>query len=111
MAITHTWEILSFERLKTKDSLSNVVSRFWGYLVSVDSANDVTLKTEFVYNFESTDPGVEWTVDADTFTEFESLTQSQVEGWIDSTFANDLKNRAETQISESLNIDRVEPPW
>ena len=111
MSVTHTWEITSFERLKTKDSCSNVVQKFWGNLVSVDDVNNVTLKTPFAHNFEDTEPGVAWTVDPDTFTAFESLTQSQVEGWIDTTFANELKAAAEASIADSLNTDYANPPW
>lgn len=111
MSVTHTWEIISFERLKTKDSCSNVVQKFFGNLVSVDDVNDVTLKTPFAHNFEDLEPGVEWTVDPDTFTAFESLTQSQVEGWIDTDFANELKASAEASIASSLNTDYANPPW
>lgn len=111
MAITHTWEITNFEKLKTKDSYSNVVSKFSGKLISVDDVNDVTIVSEFIYDFESTELGAEWTVNSDTFTPFESLTQSQVEGWIDVDFANDLKAAAESRIAMSLNTEHSDPPW
>ena len=101
MAITYTWEFPQLDCYLSKDAKTNVVYTVHWRLHGVEGANNAE-----VYGSESID-----TSDLSNFIEFNNLTESDVEGWINDVTS--LKNNIANSIEEQKTPTTTEkaPPW
>jgi len=112
MANTYNWTINKLDVRPTQDSLSNVVYNIhWGYTATSD-------QTDADGNaYSATNIGVQIvsTPDPSNFTAFESLTQADVEGWLEASDLDvaGLKASLDLQIEKLITPDSValDAPW
>lgn len=105
MAITYTWIISQLECKPEQDGLTNVVTTVHWRLRGVESEH-----TAEVYGSVAL-PGP-----GEPFTSYESLTQAQVEGWVESALGEQVqqyRDNIATQIAALINPPIVRPalPW
>ena len=101
MAITYTWEFSQLDCYLSKDAKTNVVYTVHWRLKGVEG-----WISEEIYGSASID-----TSDLSNFIEFDSLTESDVEGWISDVVA--LKTNISNTIEEKKNPTTTAklPPW
>lgn len=112
MANTYTWTINKLDVRPTQDSLSNVVYNIhWGYTATSD-------QTDADGNaYSATNIGTQTVTAPDpaAFTAFESLTQTDVEGWLENSSLDltSLKNSLDKQIEKLITPESValDAPW
>lgn len=101
------WVVTKFERLKSYDEYSNVISRVLGNLVCVDS--DSAEKSVYPFAVRLDVDGIE------SFVDFNNINEQIVLEWIQSTWGeqkiNDIKYMLVNEIEERLNTELVSPPW
>lgn len=111
MANTYTWVINKLDVRPIKDSLLNVVYNInWTYTATSD-------QTDADGNFHKVDligTSLVGEPDASNFTDFDSLTQAQVEEWLsaDESIAN-IQTNADTQVERLITPTSVAKnvPW
>ena len=111
MANTYAWTINKLDVRPTQDSLSNVVHTIhWTYTATSDQldSNGNPYKTELIGTSPVGEP------DAANFTNFENLTQAQVEEWLaaDQSIAN-IQEAADSQLEEKITPSSItkDIPW
>ena len=111
MANTYSWTINKLDVRPTQDSLTDVVYNvhFTYTATSNQTDSDGNAYTSSIIG-TSTIP----TPDADNFTDFDSLTQSNVEGWLEAELT---VSEYQSQLNDSIN-EKITPtsetkdvPW
>lgn len=109
MSITYTWSISSFEKLKTKESFTNVAAKIFGELVAIDDATDTRAVRPFSVDLDLA------ALDADTFISFESITEETAISWVQTVWGvegvNYEKQLLAEQLADILNTEFVSAPW
>ena len=104
MAVTYTWEFPQLNCYPTKDSKTNVVFNVeWRYTGTEGSYSSVEYGTAPV----ATD-------DLSNFIAYDSLTKTDVEGWMGTALDVDaIKSRISTAIDNQKNPTEIskDPPW
>ena len=104
MAITYTWKFPHLDCNPTKDSKTNVVFNVdWRYTGTEGNYSSVEYGTASV----ATD-------DLSNFIAYDSLTKTDVEGWMGTALDVDaIKSRISTAIDNQKNPTEIskEPPW
>ena len=112
MANTYAWTINKLDVRPTQDSLSNVVYNIhWGYTATSDQTdadgNAYSATNIGVKSVSAPDPS--------NFTAFESLTQADVEGWLEASDLDidALKASLDLQVEKLITPDSValDAPW
>ena len=108
MAITYTWNVSTVDT-KTIDSNSDVIYNVHWRLNAEDDANQDSEGnniTAGVYGTQSLD-----TSDLSNFTNFDSVTSSQVQGWVEAAMGEEavqgLKDSLDSQIAELITPSSV----
>ena len=112
MANTYNWEINSMDRYPTQNTLTGVVHTIHWRMraISDQKSEDGSLYTASVFGaYSLAEP------DAENYIEYEDLTQSIVEGWLENSNLDvaKLKSDLDDQINRlitPLNLTEV-PPW
>ena len=109
MSITYTWYISSFERLKVKDSFSNVAAQVFGELAAEDDATGTKAVRPFSVKLDLS------ALDADTFISFESIDEATAIGWVNAVWGEEGVNAEKQvladQLAEMLNTEFTNAPW
>lgn len=96
MEITYTWEITAMEVVLNQDGLSNVVSNIdWRLIATVEGKK-----------FRAEHWGKQYVSapEAESFTNYESLTKEQVVGWLENALdADQLRENLAHQIDLQAN--------
>ena len=104
MAITYTWEFPQFNCYPTKDSKTDVVFNVgWRYTGTEGEYSSVEYGTISIP-----------TDDLSSFIPYDSLTKTDVEGWMSTALDVDaLKSRLSTLIANQKNHSEIskDPPW
>ena len=83
MAISYTWDVSTVDTYPTKDSKADVIHKVHWRLKGVDGSNNDANgnpQTYEVYNIQVLD-----TSDLSSFTAFDSVSTSDVKGWLEAT--------------------------
>ena len=112
MANTYNWEINAMDRYPTQNSLTGVVHTIhWRmHAISDQKSEDGSLYTASVFGaYNLAEP------DAGNYTEYEDLTQSIVEGWLENGNLDieQIKSDLDDQINlliAPINLQEA-PPW
>ena len=109
MAIGYTWDVSTVDTYPTKSGKSNVVHNVHWRLTAEDDANqdaDGNNWTATVYGTQALD-----TSDLSSFTNWSSLSASDVQGWVEAAMGSDevtsLKSGLDAQIAEKINPSSV----
>ena len=103
--ITYTWGIAQLEAAPTDNDLTNVVKTIHWTLSAVHD-DGFTASSYGSVSLESPE--------ADSFVEYEDLTQQMVEGWLEAKLDGDtLRDNLATQIAREQDPPIVTPslPW
>jgi len=106
MANTYSWTINALDVYPSQDSLTNVVYNIhWG-LTATSSETDAD---GVAYSATSIGTQTVEAPDADSFTEFDSLTQEIVEGWLESSDMDieSMKDSLDSQLLEKITPTSV----
>lgn len=106
MANTYSWKINALDAYPSKDSLNNVVYNIhWGLTATSDQTDDEGVAYSATSIGTQTVPSPE----ADDFTEFDSLTQEIVVGWLESSDMDieSMKESLDSQLSEKITPTSV----
>jgi len=109
MAIGYTWDVSTVDTYPTKSGKSNVVHNVHWRLKAEDDANQDSNgnnQTATVYGTQALD-----TSDLSSFTNWSSLSASDVQGWVEAAMGadavKDLKAGLDAQIAEKINPSSV----
>ena len=100
MAISYKWNCKKFDTYPSKGGKSNVVHNVHWRLVATDDTNkdvDGYFQTVEVYGEQSLD-----TSDLSSFKNWSSLTNSDVQGWVESALGSDKVTKMKTGLSEDI---------
>lgn len=106
MANTYSWTINALDVYPSQDSLNNVVYNIhWG----LTATSDQTDADGNAYSATSIGTQTVGAPDSDSFTEFDSLTQEIVEGWLESSDMDieSMKESLDSQLSEKITPTSV----
>lgn len=111
MANTYAWTINKLDVRPTQDELSNVVYNIhWTYTATSDQLDSDG--NPYTVSLIGTSPAGE--PDASDFTDFENLTQAQVEGWLaaDASISN-IQEAADAQLEQIITPTSItkDVPW
>ena len=108
MAITYTWNVNTVDVYQSEEGHSNVIYLVHWRLNATDTEVDAEGNTYVasVYGTQSLD-----TSDLSNFTNFESVTSSQVQGWVETAMGEEevanLKAALDSQIENQKNPTSV----
>jgi len=109
MAINYTWDVSNVDVYPTESGHSNVIYNVHWRLSGEDDANndaDGNPLSSSVYGSIGLD-----TSDLSNFTEFDNVTVSQVQGWVEAVMGADqvqaYKDGIDAQIAEKINPSSV----
>ena len=109
MAISYKWNCKKCDTYPSKGGKSNVVHNVHWRLVATDDTNkdvDGYFQTVEVYGEQSLD-----TSDLSSFKNWSSLTNSDVQGWVESALGSntvtDMKARLDAEIAEKVSPTSV----
>jgi len=104
MAISYEWDCKTHDRYKTHNSKNNVVYNvYWRLTATDDSNNDAegNPQTATFYGSQGLD-----TSDLSSFKNWSSLTNSDVQGWVETAMGSDkvtdMKARLDAEIAEKV---------
>lgn len=100
MAISYKWNCKKCDTYPSKGGKSNVVHNVHWRLVATDDTNkdvDGYFQTVEVYGEQSLD-----TSDLSSFKNWSSLTNSDVQGWVESALGSDKVTKMKTGLSEDI---------
>ena len=100
MAISYKWNCKKCDTYPSKGGKSNVVHNVHWRLVATDDTNkdvDGYFQTVEVYGEQSLD-----TSDLSSFKNWSSLTNSDVQGWVESALCSDKVTKMKTGLSEDI---------
>tara|TARA_R110001592_G_scaffold271495_1_gene538042 strand:+ start:380 stop:727 length:348 start_codon:yes stop_codon:yes gene_type:complete len=111
MANTYNWEINAMDRYPTQDSLTGVVHTIhWRMYATSDQAGEdgdpYTANVFGTYNLAEPD--------TENYIEYANLTQSIVEGWLDSNLdVAQIQSGLDDQINQLITPSNLTeaPPW
>jgi hypothetical protein len=111
MANTYNWTINKLDVRPTQDSLSDVVYNIhWTYTAT----SDKTDPDGNAYTAEAIGTSIVGEPDPESFTDFDNLTKSQVEEWLnaDGSLAN-IGDHVDFMIEEKINppTEAKDVPW
>ena len=111
MANTYAWTINKLDVRPTQDSLSNVVYNIhWTYTATSDQVDS----NGKAYTAEAIGTSPVGEPDPENFTDFNNLTQSQVEEWLtaDGSLAN-IRDHVDSMIEEKITptSETKDVPW
>ena len=104
MAITYTWDVNTVDVYPTDEGHSNVIYNVHWRLNATDTESDAEGNpyTASVYGTQVLD-----TSDLSNFTDFDSVTSSQVQGWVESAMGAEevqsLKDSLDAKIADEIN--------
>jgi len=105
MAISYTWNVSTVDTYPTLDGNADVIYNVHWRLNAEDDANqddEGNNLTAGVYGTQSLD-----TSDLSNFTDFDSVTSSQVQGWVESAMGAEevqsLKDGLDAKIADEIN--------
>ena len=112
MANTYSWTINALDVYPSQDSLSNVVYNIhWGLTATSSETDD----DGNPYSATSIGTQAVEAPEADSFTEFDSLTQETVEGWLEASDLDveALKDGLDSRVSEQITptSESKDVPW
>ena len=112
MANTYSWTINALDTYPTQDSLTDVVYNIhWG-LTATSSQTDAD---GVAYSATSIGTQIVGAPDPGSFTEFDSLTQEAVEGWLEASDLDidALKAGLDSRVSEQITptSETKDVPW
>ena len=112
MANTYSWTINALDVYPSQDSLSNVVYNIhWGLTATSSETDD----DGNPYSATSIGTQTVEAPEADSFTEFDSLTQETVEGWLEASDLDveALKDGLDSRVSEQITptSESKDVPW
>ena len=109
MAIGYTWDVSTVDTYPTKSGKSNVVHNVHWRLTAEDDANqdaDGNNWTASSYGTQALD-----TSDLSSFTNWSSLSASDVQGWVEAAMGADavtaLKSSLDAQIADKISPSSV----
>ena len=100
MAISYKWNCKKCDTYPSKGGKSNVVHNVHWRLVATDDTNkdvDGYFQTVEVYGEQALD-----TSDLSSFKNWSSLTNSDVQGWVESALGSDKVTKMKTGLSEDI---------
>ena len=100
MAISYAWDCKTCDTYPTKSGKSNVVYNVHWILTATDDTNkdsDGNNWTSSCYGSQSLD-----TSDLSNFKNWSSLTNSDVQGWVESALGSDKVTKMKTGLSEDI---------
>lgn len=106
MANTYSWTINALDVYPSQDSLSNVVYNIhWGLTATSSETDD----DGNPYSATSIGTQTVEAPEADSFTEFDSLTQDIVEAWLEASDMDidSMKESLDSQLSEKITPTSV----
>lgn len=106
MANTYSWTINALDVYPSQDSLTNVVYNIhWGFTATSSETDD----NGNAYSATSIGTQTVEAPDADSFTEFDSLTQDIVEAWLEASDMDidSMKESLDSQLSEKITPTSV----
>lgn len=104
MAISYTWDVNTVDVYPTDEGHSNVIYNVHWRLNATDTQVDAEGNpyTASVYGTQSLD-----TSDLSDFTDFDSVTSSQVQGWVETAMGEEevqsLKDNLDANIAGQIN--------
>lgn len=112
MANTYSWTINALDTYPTQDSLTDVVYNIhWALTATSDQTDDEGV----AYSATSIGTQTVGAPDADSFTAFDSLTQADVEGWLEASDLDitALKDGLDSRVSEQIapTSETKDVPW
>ena len=109
MAITYEWDVNTVDVYPSEEGHSNVIYNVHWRLTAIDSELDAEgnpLYVASVYGTQSLD-----TSDLSNFTDFDSVTSSQVQGWVEGAMGEEevqsLKDGLDANIADQKNPTSV----
>jgi hypothetical protein len=106
MAISYTWDVKTCDTYPTKSGKSNVVHTVHWRLTATDDTNkdsDGNNWTESYYGAQSLD-----TSDLSSFKNWSSLTNSDVQGWVETALGSDKVTSMKAGLDASI-AEKVTP--
>jgi hypothetical protein len=104
MSISYTWDVNTVDVYPTDEGHSNVIYNVHWRLNATDTEVDAEGNpyTASAYGTQSLD-----TSDLSNFTDFDSVTSSQVQGWVESAMGEEevqsLKDSLDAKIADEIN--------
>lgn len=112
MANTYSWTINALDTYPSQDSLTDVVYNVHWTLTCTSTQTD---SDGVAYSATSIGTQTVSAPDSDNFTEFDDLTQEDVEGWLESSDLDiqQIKSSLDSSISEKITptSETKDVPW
>lgn len=99
MPLTYSWALKSLKKADVGDLASVIVQTHWTCTGTDEDGNEGTFHGATPF-----DPSL---VDPANFTEFNSLTEEQVLGWIKAVVVGHYKEHVEAQITKQINEKKL----